>query len=180
MAVLPDGRVAGLVNTTSRRGSFESSIVAITELNLGIAIYEFPEIVAGTRISPKIFKPFDTMYGYLFILVCFHCPTVLRLSNLTSQRSSNKIFSVALVEGFLCLLVLDGESLEVLSTRPFSCVTKEEGQMSSVAIVGLSPDSGVVFLMDKGLGSIMRMEVASGNCRCFLQELSCKYKNVLI
>ena len=66
------------------------------------------------------------------------------------------MFGVSLVDGFLCLLAIDGDSLDTISTRPFSVVTKEECQRSSISSVGLSPDSAVVFLVDQGLSSIIR------------------------
>ena len=81
-----------------------------------------------------------------------------------------------MVDGFLCLIVIDGDSLETISTRPFSVVTKEECQRSSISTMGLSPDSSVVFLVDRGLSSIIRMEVDSGNCRSFGHDFSCKLK----
>ena len=65
-----------------------------------------------------------------------------------------------MVDGFLCLVTFDGDSLETVSTRPFSVVTKEDCQRSVVSSIGISPDSAVVFFLDKGLSSIVRMATA--------------------
>jgi len=113
-------------------------------------VYELADGGSEERIPPKTFKSFE--------------PKIL---NLLSRSNRNQLFGVSLVDGFLCLLVIDGDSLDTISTRPFSAVTREESPRSSISAVGLSPDSAVVFLVDQGLSSIIRMEVDSGNCRSF-------------
>ena len=70
---------------------------------------------------------------------------------------------------------MDGESLETISTRPFSVVTKEDCRRSAISSLGISPDAAVVFFLDKGLSSIVRMEIDSGHCRSLGHEISCKY-----
>lgn len=80
-----------------------------------------------------------------------------------------------MVDCFLCLVTFDGDSLETFNTRPFSVVTKEDCQRSVVSSIGISPDSAVVFFLDKGLSSIVRMEIDSGHCRSFDHKLCCKY-----
>ena len=79
--------------------------------------------------------------------------------------------------GFLCLLTFCRESLSILSTRAFSCVTREEASLSSITCVGLSPDGAVIFAVDQHHHSLLRMEVVSGNCRYFplLKDICCKY-----
>ena len=91
--------------------------------------------------------------------------------------SSSELFSVASVAGFLCLLTFCRESLSILSTRAFSCVTREEASLSSITCVGLSPDGAVIFAVDQHHHSLLRMEVVSGNCRYFplLKDICCKY-----
>ena len=91
--------------------------------------------------------------------------------------SSAELFSVASVAGFLCLLTFCRESLSILSTRAFSCVTREEASLSSITCVGLSPDGAVIFAVDQHHHSLLRMEVVSGNCRYFplLKDICCKY-----
>ena len=81
-----------------------------------------------------------------------------------------------MVDGFLCLVTFDGDSLETVSTRPFSVVTKEDCHRSVVSSIGISPDSAVVFFLDSGLSSIVRMEIDSDHCRSFGHELCCKYR----
>ena len=87
----------------------------------------------------------------------------------------DKLYSVARQDGFLCLLTLSGGDLGTLSTRPFSSVLKEETNESSIISLGLSPDSSVVFAVDQGLQKVLRMELASGNCRSFGEAFACKY-----
>ena len=84
---------------------------------------------------------------------------------------------MASVAGFLCLLTFCRESLSILSTRAFSCVTREEASLSSITCVGLSPDGAVIFAVDQHHHSLLRMEVVSGNCRYFplLKDICCKY-----
>ena len=91
--------------------------------------------------------------------------------------SSSELFTVASVAGFLCLLTFCRESLSILSTRAFSCVTREEASLSSITCVGLSPDGAVIFAVDQHHHSLLRMEVVSGNCRYFplLKDICCKY-----
>ena len=91
--------------------------------------------------------------------------------------SSSELFSVASVAGFLCLITFCRESLSILSTRAFSCVTREEASLSSITCVGLSPDGAVIFAVDQHHHSLLRMEVVSGNCRYFplLKDICCKY-----
>jgi len=97
-------------------------------------------------------------------------PTLVRsfeykLTNLCS--SGSELFSVATVGGFLCLLSICGESLSILSTRPFSCVTREAASLSNITCVGISPDHAVIFAVDQHHHSLLRMEIVTGNCRSF-------------
>ena len=89
---------------------------------------------------------------------------------------SEELFSVAIRSGFLCLLTLSGASLDITSTRPFSCVLLEEATRSSITSLGISPDKSVVFAVDQGLKKILRMELVTGNCRS-LEGFYCNYKN---
>ena len=91
--------------------------------------------------------------------------------------SSSQLFTVTSVAGFLCLLTFCRESLSILSTRAFSCVTREAASLSSITCVGLSPDGAVIFAVDRHHHSLLRMEVVSGNCRYFplLKDICCKY-----
>ena len=91
--------------------------------------------------------------------------------------SSSQLFTVTSVAGFLCLLTFCRESLSILSTRAFSCVTREAASLSSITCVGLSPDGAVIFAVDQHHHSLLRMEVVSGNCRYFplLKDICCKY-----
>ena len=102
----------------------------------------------------------------------------LRFVNLLSRSNRNRLFSVAVVNSFLCLLVIDGDSLETISTRPLSCVAREDLPSSNITTIGLSPDSNVIFLVDEGLSCIIRMEVDSGHCRSFGHDFCCKYLKV--
>ena len=91
--------------------------------------------------------------------------------------SSSQLFTVTSVAGFLCLLTFCRESLSILSTRAFSCVTREAASLSSITCVGLSPDGAVIFAVDQHHHSLLRMEVVSGNCRYFplLKDICCKF-----
>ena len=92
------------------------------------------------------------------------------------SNGSDELYSVALKSGFICLLTLSGASLDITSTRPFSCVLLEEATRSSITSLGISPDKSVVFAVDQGLKKILRMELVTGNCRSF-EGFYCNYKN---
>ena len=79
------------------------------------------------------------------------------------------------LHGLLVLLTFSGDQLEQTSTRPFSNVTMEESAESNITSAAISPDLGVFFLLDAGLGRTVRMELDSGNCRVFENIVSCKY-----
>lgn len=94
---------------------------------------------------------------------------------MVSRTNRNQLFTITVVGGFLCLVSIDGNTLETVSTRPFSVVTKDDCHRSVISSIGLSPDSAVVFFLDKGLSSLIRMEIDSGHCRSFGYERCCKY-----
>ena len=95
------------------------------------------------------------------------------------SNGSDELYTVALKRGFICLLTLSGASLDILSTRPFSCVLLEEATRSSITSLGISPDKSVVFAVDQGLKKILRMELVTGNCRS-LEVFNCNYKMFLL
>ena len=102
--------------------------------------------------------------------------TFCRLTRLVSGGfHGDKLFTVVTVDGFLCLLTISSDSLDTESCRPFSCVTREECDKSSVVAIGISPDLQVVYVADAGLQCVLRMELVTGNCRSFGQDRSCKY-----
>ena len=88
---------------------------------------------------------------------------------------NSRIYSTTIQDGFLCLLTISGSTLDTLSTRPFSCVLKEETSESSLVSLGLSPDKRVVFAVDRGLQKVLRMKLATGNCRSFGEAFTCKF-----
>merc|ERR1712179_23188 len=136
-----------VTNVTALSGSNFAGIVQTSTKN-GIAIFELPAQETSERLEPKLFRSLEH-----------------KLTNLCS--SSSELFSVASVAGFLRLLTFCRESLSILSTRAFSCVTREEVSLSSITCVGLSPDGAVIFAVDQHHHSLLRMEVVSGNCRYF-------------
>lgn len=93
----------------------------------------------------------------------------------SSYGNFNFLYSVTNVDGFICLLSITTDSLDILSTHPFSCITREVAESSSISSIGLSPDRSVVFAVDNGLQCILRIELKTGNCRSFGNELACKY-----
>ena len=98
-----------------------------------------------------------------------------RLTKLCS--SENELFTVAKVHEFICLLTVSGDTLEIIATRPFSCVTKELASLSHISLLAISPDGAVVFAVDQGQSLLFRMEVVSGNCKSFSlsKGFSCRY-----
>ena len=139
-------------------GCLISSYAYITILISGIAIFELPstDLDSDQILQPVTFKGMST-----------------RLKNLTGTGS--QLFSVTTHHDLLVLLTFSGDWLELTSTRPFSNVTMEESAKSDITSAAISPDLGVFFLLDAGLGRTMRMELDSGNCRVFENEVSCKY-----
>lgn len=96
-----------------------------------------------------------------------------RLQNLTG--GGTQLFSVSVLHGLVVLLAFSGAELEQTCTRPFSCISVEEGADSKITSIAITPDLGVCFLHDAGLGKTLRMEIGSGNCRVFDSQVSCKY-----
>ena len=58
LSLLPDGRVAGLVNTKSKKGKIWYDYYS-SRSSSGIAVYELPDGVSEERIPPKTFKSFE-------------------------------------------------------------------------------------------------------------------------
>ena len=99
----------------------------------------------------------------------------MALSKLCSNGS--ELFAAGNVNDFLCLLTFSGDNLEIISTRPFSCVTKELVPHADISLLAISPDGAVVFAVDQGQSLLFRMEVVSGNCKSFSlsKGFSCRY-----
>ena len=139
------------------------------------AIYEFPDGASTVKISAKVVQTYWNQVGSIIRLFRQFTLTVPRLLHLVSRCNRNQLFTVTMVDGFLYLITFDGDSFETVSTRPFSVVTKKDCQRSVISSIGISPDSAVVFFLDKALSSIVRMEIDSCHCRSFGHELCCKY-----
>ena len=84
-----------------------------------------------------------------------------------------KLYAVTRVDGFLCVVSISvGECLSVTTTRAISNVAREEASKCSVLSAAVSPDGQVLFLLDEGVGQVIRLELESGNCRSFAKDLS--------
>ena len=66
------------------------------------------------------------------------------------------------------------KSPTVTTTRAISTVAREEASKCSVLSAAVSPDGQVLFLLDEGVGQVIRLELESGNCRSFAKDLSCE------
>ena len=62
LSLLPDGRVAGLVNTKSKKGRKWDNCYS-SRSSSGIAVYELSDGQSEERISPKTFKSFEPKYA---------------------------------------------------------------------------------------------------------------------
>ena len=86
-----------------------------------------------------------------------------------------KLYAVTRLDGFLCVASISvGECLSVTTTRAISTVAREEASKCSVLSAAVSPDGQVLFLLDEGVGQVIRLELESGNCRSFAKDLSCE------
>ena len=88
--------------------------------------------------------------------------------------SGNTLYSAALVSGFLCLVGIDVRSMSIVSTRPLSTISLEEILTVKIGAGRAAPDGQVLFVLDQGLGRLMRVESGTGNCSRFDLD-TCKF-----